>query len=440
MRKDTVEDTDDSESQEPTKKACDGCFRLKRACDKRQPCAQCKSRVVPCTYTREPKQKTVAGEKPVEAEPVSAESSSSRKQSQYQQATNPAIPDSLHGFKAAGYSMSASAPQQAEDDTITKYRSSIPETSHSIAPMSTGNTITSGSFQIEHPEMDSTLGFLAHVTSTSGIISTFECGTDQERWQILHDEDSIGYGVSRDLRTSSTSTAARSGRSYSSGNMFAPAGQNEQQYWLYGTEPSVSSHLGSPGMAGSQSFARAFSTSSSESGVGFPRLEQTSSFGATVPSHARGPWQNLHIACQKIVARMREAVSTANRSSVIEYSWSPEIERECTAFFSTINCRKFLRLFFAAWAPNAPIIHKPTFDPSQALESLVAVMVLLDKYLLLSERGNSSRCARACTSPDASHLEKARKWVSRFLYLPRGKELLCPVQESILSHHWLWPA
>lgn len=421
MRKDTAEDTDDSESQEPTKKACDGCFRLKRACDKRQPCAQCKSRVVPCTYTREPKQKTTTSEKTLQGESVSAESSSSR--SQYQQVTDPAVGDSSQGGKPVGYSVGASAQQQhrPEDETITTYRSSIPDTSHSVGPMSASNTVTSGSFQIEHPEMGSTLGFLAHVTSTSGITSTFECGTDEQRWQILHDEENIEYRASRNIRTSSTSTTARSGRSYSSGNIFAPAGQNEQQYWLYGNEPTVSSHLAAPGMASSQSFTRAFSTSSSESGVGFPGLEPSSSFGATGPSRPQESWQNLHLACHKIVARMRQAVSTANRSSVIEYSWSPEVERECTTFFSTANCRKFLRLFFAAWAPNAPIIHKPTFEPSQALESLVAVMVLLDKYLLLYVGSHSSHSTRACTSPDSTHLKNAKKWVSHLENVTGGK-------------------
>lgn len=434
MRKDTVEDSDDSESQEPTKKACDGCFRLKRACDKRQPCAQCKSRVVPCTYTREPKQKTSASEKTVQGESVSAEASSSRPQ--YQQVTHPAIGESSHPVKSTGYPIGASVLQQhqPDDDTITTYRSSIPDTSHSVAPMGASSTITSGSFQIEHPEMDSTLGFLAHVTSTSGIISTFECGTDEQRWQILHDEDTIGYRASRNVRTSSTS--ARSGRSYSSGNLFAPAGQTEQQYWLYANEPTVSSHLGSPGMASSQSFTRAFSTSSSESGVGFPGLEPSSSFGATGPSHTRESWQNLHIACQRIVARMRQAVSTANRSSVIEYSWSPEVERECSAFFSTSNCRKFLRLFFAAWAPNCPIIHKPTFDPSQALESLVAVMVLLDKYLLLYTGSNSSHSTRACTSPDSSHLENAKKWVSGLPLVPGRDRASVHNTSHASAPHW----
>jgi hypothetical protein len=54
-------------------------------------------------------------------------------------------------------------------------------------------------------------------------------------------------------------------------------------------------------------------------------------------------------------------------------------------FFSPVKLGRFLDLFWAGWYPHCPIIHKPTFDVSEASCSLVASMAMIGACMALGE-------------------------------------------------------
>ncbi|KAM0251714.1 hypothetical protein ACHAQJ_008035 [Trichoderma viride] len=72
-------------------------------------------------------------------------------------------------------------------------------------------------------------------------------------------------------------------------------------------------------------------------------------------------------------------------------------DEKCLEFFSPPNILRLLDTYWKKWHRHCPIIHPPSFDPSQAPPELVLVMVLIG----------------ACVSKDAQDAKYARKWLDR---------------------------
>ncbi|KAL2221529.1 hypothetical protein M432DRAFT_540105 [Thermoascus aurantiacus ATCC 26904] len=98
------------------------------------------------------------------------------------------------------------------------------------------------------------------------------------------------------------------------------------------------------------------------------------------------PWANcildpLTIITNEIVCRLKETISHRPKDSCITIEWSPVTEDLCTKFFSPLNIRKFIHLFWCLWYPNCPIIHKPTFCIQNTPLPLLITMLLIGACL-----------------------------------------------------------
>ncbi|KAJ5951525.1 uncharacterized protein N7479_009938 [Penicillium vulpinum] len=105
-------------------------------------------------------------------------------------------------------------------------------------------------------------------------------------------------------------------------------------------------------------------------------------------------FEPLSFKTREILSLIKDAVTFAPRSSMIEIRWSSAIEEECRNFFAPSNILKFLELFWASWYPHWQVIHRPTFDLFSTKPTLLAAMILIG----------------ACVSPDTSHKESAKIW------------------------------
>lgn len=292
--------------------------------------------------------------------------------------------NNAQSMDAAIYRSSAEMQMQSDNPSSQNYRSSVslpqPQSqamdfariAHSVT---TASVNLPGSYHVEHSGHSSSLTFLEHVSRASGLFGIFECLTEEQSWQVLHNSEANASGRRR-YRTTSLSTAA--GKTHSGPESTLSAGAGVQQNWPYETGRQFSP-IDTAGRT--HHLRRALSLSSNES----PTVSSDPRPSTLEDTSQRTPelgWLERQSVSHRIVARIREMVTMfKSRNSVVEYDWSLEIEQACHAFFSADNCRRFLSLFFTSWYPNTPIIHKPTFDPERASESLVAVMLIFGMYI-----------------------------------------------------------
>ncbi|KAF9776252.1 hypothetical protein IL306_005595 [Fusarium sp. DS 682] len=107
---------------------------------------------------------------------------------------------------------------------------------------------------------------------------------------------------------------------------------------------------------------------------------------------------------REIVTMIKRTMTRTQPRSNIGLEWPPIMEKGCFEFFSPINLRRFLLLFWSGWYPNTPIIHKPTFNPEAEPPGLVASLAVLG----------------ACMSPEPGDCVRAMAW-------------LAPVEEAVFS-------
>lgn len=95
------------------------------------------------------------------------------------------------------------------------------------------------------------------------------------------------------------------------------------------------------------------------------------------------PWLHdpLMIKVHQIIVLVKEVVTTKPRNSVVTVDWSPSLEHKCLEFFSPMNVRKFLELYWTIWHSNVNLVHRPTFDPATASPTLLAAMAVMGKTL-----------------------------------------------------------
>lgn len=87
----------------------------------------------------------------------------------------------------------------------------------------------------------------------------------------------------------------------------------------------------------------------------------------------------LSLKTHQILFSVKEVVQVKPRNSTVTLEWSTAVESECLKFFSPINLRKFLGLYWAIWHPNVNFVHRPTFDPISAQPTILATMTLIGK-------------------------------------------------------------
>ncbi|KAL1837773.1 hypothetical protein VTJ49DRAFT_3409 [Mycothermus thermophilus] len=118
-----------------------------------------------------------------------------------------------------------------------------------------------------------------------------------------------------------------------------------------------------------------------------------------LPDHGLTSWSSwlddpLVLRLQQVVWLVKNVVTVRPNNSAVTLTWSPALEQSCLNFFSPRRFAKFIELYWSVWYPNVTMLHRPTFDPATAKPILLASMALIG----------------ACVSPDAVDNEDARTW------------------------------
>lgn len=242
-------------------------------------------------------------------------------------------------------------------------------TAHHSDSMGHDAPILDPHLQSEQPLAKPLLAFLSHIGSASSLSALFGSLTEQQSWQVLQDATSEQMVLSRP-RTFSSPAAPTNVSSYLG---VEPTGQPESRYWFPRAD------LEHFGIVKSESteprrVLRTFSTGGQAHHTMMSMPPEDAN-----PESTPSIQSKLLTVCNKIVSRIREVSAIERRESIIEHGWTPELEHDCNNFFSSTNCRRFIALYFAAWYPNVPIVHKPTFEPTQANEALLAVIYIFGK-------------------------------------------------------------
>jgi hypothetical protein len=88
-------------------------------------------------------------------------------------------------------------------------------------------------------------------------------------------------------------------------------------------------------------------------------------------------YDRLILITHQILVLVKEVVTVKPRNSAVELAWSPVLEKMCIQFFSPVNLRRFLELYWAIWHPNVNFMHQPTFDPASSKPVLIASMAVI---------------------------------------------------------------
>lgn len=90
-------------------------------------------------------------------------------------------------------------------------------------------------------------------------------------------------------------------------------------------------------------------------------------------------WFNdpLFLKTHEILLLVEEVVTIKPRNSSVTLDWSSALRDACLQFFSPSNIRRFLGFYWAIWHPNVNFVHRPTFDMLAAKPMVLAAMALI---------------------------------------------------------------
>ncbi|CAN9370243.1 unnamed protein product [Alternaria alternata] len=101
------------------------------------------------------------------------------------------------------------------------------------------------------------------------------------------------------------------------------------------------------------------------------------------------PGVSLYVT-HRIVDQIRETAIKQHHRGSAGIHWSTSVEALCYEFFNPKNLDKCLALFWSCWYPNWPTIHAPTFKMAEKSPSLIAVMALVGACLSAEDRVGAS--------------------------------------------------
>ena len=167
-------------------------------------------------------------------------------------------------------------------------------------------------------EENGSLNFLANFTSNTGLISSFDCGTLEQRSRVA---------VSFSNSVAEYSTPKSSNSSMVIMDDATKSDINKE----YSAQTAIRQLLSDP----------------------------------------------LSLKSHEIVTSIKDIVLQKTKNSSVTLSWSTAVQETCVRFFSPMNIRQYLYFYWAIWHPNVNIMHKPTFDPSSSKPELIAAMSLM---------------------------------------------------------------
>jgi hypothetical protein len=96
----------------------------------------------------------------------------------------------------------------------------------------------------------------------------------------------------------------------------------------------------------------------------------------------------LSLKTHEILLLIEEVVTIKPRNSAVTLDWSSALKNACLQFFSPANLRRFLGFYWAIWHPNVNYIHRPSFDAISAKPCLVAAMATIgmETYLTCQDQ------------------------------------------------------
>ncbi|KAK3392723.1 hypothetical protein B0H63DRAFT_456453 [Podospora didyma] len=341
------------------RRACDRCVRQKKACNSSQPCQNCERRTVVCEYSN--------------SAPPTSLNLDSRHHLQQQLISHPQLESPpLFGHVVPGSqypdlgshhhdtgSVSTSfedAPFDNLDALIQQAVSSLPLLeSHDIRgdwlgmdlefphgsvlpePFQHGTEHQCGDYPTagqnnavtSSPASDYRgyqFTFLYNFTSKTGLVASFDCGTLEQRQQVV----------------------AAFNRSY----------LEQQQHDALGLIPPPFAPIEDPMF---------FSASSPTGTRSDPRLVSWSSW-------LQNP---IILKLQQVVLLVKNVVTVRPNNSAVTLTWSPALEQRCLDFFSPPRFAKFIELYWSVWHPNVNFLHRPSFDPNGSKSILLAAMALM---------------------------------------------------------------
>ncbi|KAL4903892.1 hypothetical protein BDW74DRAFT_185949 [Aspergillus multicolor] len=82
-------------------------------------------------------------------------------------------------------------------------------------------------------------------------------------------------------------------------------------------------------------------------------------------------------ALNQVSNEIVQQIKDVSQHSLITHTWKPQLEKDCARFFSPRNISRFLSIYWTAWHPHYPVIHKPTFSITDAPVHLAAAMCII---------------------------------------------------------------
>lgn len=285
------------------RRACDRCVRQKKACNLQQPCDRCAQQMIECCYSVgvgiSASEDRITPPSLGNAEPTQA----------------PPAPETTlaMAFHWSDFDADNLVVNSGDHDAMAL---SDPHVLDHASP-SWQDLIAMASEGPPGPDnMHTSFQFLDKMTSNTGLAYSFDCGTPEQRAQVL---SSLEREVESEYGASSSETLDTSG---------SPTVDGLSLNWL--NDPlSLKTH------------------------------------------------QILHL--------IKDVVMVKPRNSSVTLDWSPCLQQSCLRFFSPVNLRKYLGLYWAVWHPNVNFVHRPSFDPTSAKPTVLAAMTLLGRLILCSE-------------------------------------------------------
>ncbi|KAJ5357836.1 hypothetical protein N7541_004994 [Penicillium brevicompactum] len=295
------------------RRACDRCVRQKKACSSHQPCHSCVKRGAQCWYPADSGSSKQPSLGSVDESPPKDPASNPMELTP--PVSNPVMP---WGFTTEELQNLGTSPQETLFDSASTH---FP--SSSWQEFSTMTPETPAIFEPSVSDEDSrqSLGFLDKFTSNTGLVSSFDCGTQEQREHLSAELDRhISFQLQQRIMSL----------------------------------PALGMNVPSP------TILEAISDSSSTDD--FPL-----------------DWFNdpLSLKTHEILLLIEEVVTIKPRNSSVTLDWTPALKSACLQFFSPSNLRRFLGFYWAIWHPNVNFIHRPTFDPLAAKPTVLAAMALI---------------------------------------------------------------
>ncbi|KAL4861873.1 hypothetical protein BDV12DRAFT_207682 [Aspergillus spectabilis] len=302
------------------RRACDGCVRLKKACNLALPCEACRARRQECTYTHSKQSPQVATQ-------LSSQSDSVLSPERGYDQADPLLPHevSLIGANLRGSCMTPSDTfaSLVESGCALTFAQSTPAGGDPALgqELSTCGTFAFGEFR-----------FLDRFTSVTGFMSSFECMRVSEARQLAKIVSNLPHEESPDIDDEPCA------------DLFSLD--------FFPLSSSILTH------------------GESSDNNPDPGLETC----RNCTSWLSDP---LAAVTNEIVCRLKDVTQHPGPGSSITLTWSPFIEQVCFDFFSPRNIRRYLVFFWSLWYPNCPIIHRPTFEVHNTPLILLLVMLLI---------------------------------------------------------------